>query len=206
MLIPLKDLVKKYNLTISGILHVGAHLMEEKKIYDELGVDFQVWVEADPETSQKIRPFQTETCRILNYVIAEEVGKEVVFHRTNNRQSSSILNLKNHTRHHPTVFEESNFFLRTETLEHLIDVGEISLTKINFLNLDIQGVELEALKGLGPYLKDIDYIYTEVNIGEVYEGNSLLPDLDLFLTERGFSRVETCLTPWEWGDAFYIRL
>ncbi len=33
----------------------------------------------------------------------------------------------------------------------------------NFLNLDIQGAELKALKSMGDYLNNVDYIYTEVN-------------------------------------------
>lgn len=206
MLIPLQKLVEKYKLNISGVLHVGAHLMEEKEVYDELGINLQVWIEADPETFQKILPLQTETCKVLNYVISEEVEKEVIFHRTNNRQSSSILNLKKHKQYHPTVFTEFEIPLKTETLRHLIEDKKIPFSQINFINLDIQGVELQALKGLGYFLSKIDYIYTEVNTGEVYEGNSLLSDLDLFLEKEGFQRVETFLTPCEWGDAFYIRI
>jgi hypothetical protein len=29
----------------------------------------------------------------------------------------------------------------------------------NFLNLDIQGAELKALKGMEEYLNDVDYLY-----------------------------------------------
>ena len=34
MLIPLHDLVKKYNIKFKGILHVGAHECEELKDYE----------------------------------------------------------------------------------------------------------------------------------------------------------------------------
>ena len=34
MLIPLHDLVKKYNIQFKGILHVGAHECEELKDYE----------------------------------------------------------------------------------------------------------------------------------------------------------------------------
>ena len=34
MLIPLHDLVKKYNIHFKGVLHVGAHECEELKDYE----------------------------------------------------------------------------------------------------------------------------------------------------------------------------
>ena len=76
----------------------------------------------------------------------------------------------------------------------------------NFLNLDIQGAELKALKGMEEYLDKVDYIYTEVNEDYVYKGCALVSELDEFLGKYGFTRVETS---WagncKWGDAFYIK-
>lgn len=206
MLIPLENLVEKYKLQISGVLHVGAHLMEEKEVYDRLGIIHQVWIEGDPLTFSLIEGNKTKDCTILNHVIFNKEGETVTFHRTNNRQSSSILHLKKHIVYHPTVLEETSFSLQTETLSNLIENRTIPFHGINFLNLDIQGVELQALQGMKPFLQQIEYIYTEINTGEVYEENSLLPDLDSFLEGEGFRRVETSLTLWEWGDAFYIRV
>ena len=75
----------------------------------------------------------------------------------------------------------------------------------NFLNLDIQGAELLALQGLEDNLKFIDYIYTEINTGEVYKNCAKVNEIDEFLKKYGFERVETAMTSWEWGDAFYIK-
>jgi hypothetical protein len=76
----------------------------------------------------------------------------------------------------------------------------------NFLNLDIQGVELRALKSLGKYLENIDYIYTEVNSDYVYEKCDLIGDIDKYLSTFGFKRVETSwFGDCKWGDAFYVK-
>ena len=32
-----------------------------------------------------------------------------------------------------------------------------------------------------------------------------IENIDTFLSDRGFSRVETSMTECEWGDAFYIK-
>ena len=86
---------------------------------------------------------------------------------------------------------------------------ELNISGVNFICIDTQGYELEALKGCKNSLKKIDYIYTEVNRDYLYEENPLISDLDLFLKNFGFIRVETKwakdgLLPW--GDAFYVKL
>jgi sugar phosphate isomerase/epimerase len=74
------------------------------------------------------------------------------------------------------------------------------------VNLDIQGVELKALKGMGDYLKDVQYIYTEVNSDYVYKNCSIVGEIDDFLKQYGFSRVETSwFRDCRWGDAFYMK-
>jgi hypothetical protein len=65
--------------------------------------------------------------------------------------------------------------------------------------------ELQALKGFGKYIDQVKYIYTEINTGEVYKGNDSLEDIDTYLSSFGFERVEINITPFEWGDAFYIK-
>ncbi len=75
----------------------------------------------------------------------------------------------------------------------------------NFLNLDIQGAELKAMKGMGDYLKNFDYVYTEINDDHLYINCALVSDLDDFLLQYGLVRVETCWTDCKWGDAFYIK-
>ncbi len=39
MLIPLNYLIQKYNLDISGISHIGAHVGQEVEIYKENNID-----------------------------------------------------------------------------------------------------------------------------------------------------------------------
>jgi hypothetical protein len=41
-------MLTKHNCKPNGIIHVGAHLAEEKEIYDKLSVPV-LWIEADKE-------------------------------------------------------------------------------------------------------------------------------------------------------------
>jgi hypothetical protein len=71
--------------------------------------------------------------------------------------------------------------------------------------MDVQGFELEVLKGGTKTLEHVDYVYCEVNRDEVYENNALVEELDEFLGEYGMKRVETDWAGEIWGDALYIR-
>jgi hypothetical protein len=86
-----------------------------------------------------------------------------------------------------------------------IEENNIDVTQYNFLNVDVQGYELEVLKGFGDLLQGIDYVYAEVNTNYLYEGCALVGDLDEYLSNYGFTRVLTSMTVHEWGDALYIK-
>jgi hypothetical protein len=75
----------------------------------------------------------------------------------------------------------------------------------NFINIDVQGYELEVFKGSENLLNSIDYIITEVNRDEVYENCVRIESLDEFLSKYGFIRVETDWAGHTWGDALYIK-
>ena len=86
-----------------------------------------------------------------------------------------------------------------------LDDAEIDISDFNFINIDVQGYELEVLRGSENTLNNIDYVYTEINVEEVYENAPHVDELDKFLSTYGFSRVETDLSGTTWGDAFYIK-
>jgi FkbM family methyltransferase len=201
MLIPLHDLVKKYNIKFKGILHVGAHECEEIKDYEMYLPRNQIlWIEALPgkvEFSKNKYP---------NVVIANAVVSDIIetvrFNVSNNGQSSSILDFGLHSTFHPHVHYVTCFEVETKLLKNILPNYNINY---NFLNLDIQGAELKALKGMEEYLNNVDYIYTEVNSDYVYKGCALIGELDDYLLHFGLHRVETKWTDCKWGDAFYIR-
>jgi FkbM family methyltransferase len=203
MLISLDHLVSKYNIKFKGILHVGMHEAEEIRVYEKyISRDKILWIEA---MSDKVKYCISKFPSILvENAIISDVEEDVNFHISNNGQSSSILELGLHKKLHPEVHYISSFKSRSKRLDNVISNYES--IPFNFLNLDIQGVELRALKSLGNYLENIDYIYTEVNSDYVYEKCDLIGDIDQYLSTFGFKRVETSwFGDCKWGDAFYVK-
>lgn len=206
MLIPLSKICSKYGIIPNGILHVGACQMEELQDYQDLSIKNVIWVEANPRLVLENKQKAYDSGHILlEGLIYDEDDLEVDFNLTNNLQSSSILSFGKHSEYHPHVYVENVIKSKTITLKSLLESNDISLDFFDFVNIDIQGVELRALKGMGGYLKNVSYVYTEVNIGDVYSGNDTINQIDEYLGSMGFVRVETEITPYEWGDAFYMK-
>ena len=204
MLISLDHLVNKYDIKFKGILHVGMHEAEEIGSYEKyIGRDKILWIEA---MSDKVEYCISKFPSILiENAIISDIEEDVTFHVSNNGQSSSILELGLHKNFHPEVHYVNSFKSRSKRLENIISKYRSDIP-FNFLNLDIQGVELRALKSLGKYLENIDYIYTEVNSDYVYEKCDLIGDIDEYLSTFGFKRVETSwFGDCKWGDAFYVK-
>jgi FkbM family methyltransferase len=201
MLIPLHNLIQKYNVIFKGILHVGAHECEELNDYERhLTRNKILWVEALPN--------KVELCKLrypninIENAIVSDVVENVTFNVSNNGQSSSILDFGLHSQYHPDVHYVTKFQGTTKLLRDILPKYNI---EYNFLNFDIQGAELKALKGMEEYLQNVDYLYTEVNNDYVYKDCALVSEIDEYLRQFGLVRVETKWTEFKWGDAFYIR-
>lgn len=206
MLIPFSRIISKYKLIPQGILHVGACQMEELDDYKTFGIDHVIWIEGNPNLVElNADKAKAAGYELIQGLIYDVDGVELDFNLTNNLQSSSILNLDRHKDHHPHVEVVNKIKLKTTTLKTLLEANNIQRGSFDFINLDIQGVELRALKGLGEYIDDLKFVYTEINTGQVYASNDILDDIDKYLESKDFIRVETEITPYEWGDALYIK-
>jgi FkbM family methyltransferase len=206
MLIKFSEIVNKYGLP-KGIIHIGAHLMEERNDYKSQGLYNTIWVEANPKVYSNIEFINNESSneRVFNYAISDEDNKLYEFNITNNGQSSSILKLDKHKIHHPQIHVSEVINVNSKRMDTLLLENNINIDNYDFLNIDIQGAELMALKGFGNLLNNIKYIYTEINTNTLYKDCALVSEIDEYLSKYEFKRVETSMTEFEWGDALYIK-
>ena len=97
------------------------------------------------------------------------------------------------------------------------------MQSIDFLQIDVQGADLDVLQGALNILKSVLAIQIEVEFNPLYQGQPLFRDVDRFLSEQGFSifdlgavsrnraRSPICSGRGKhsgqilWGDAFYLR-
>ena len=208
MLLDLETLARKYRMKVTGVVHAGAHLAEEAGDYDRLFPGAPVWwIEANsdviPKIERAIRRYPKQS--ILYGLLWSEPDVELPFNVTNyDGMSSSILEFGTHPEFSPdTVFVDRRT-LRSTTLDVLVNAYGM---KANLLNMDLQGVEWAVAKGGRRFIADqVNYVYSEVNIAEVYKGCTQMDELDRFFTDLGFKVVETSIVPGQgWGDALWIR-
>ena len=200
------SLIKKYDIYPIGIIQLGVHWFQEKEVFQNLGVNDFVLVEPQKDAFEIMeqRAVGLEAV-IFNCAVSDVEGEFVMYcDETNQGQSSSLLTAKEHLNKYPTIQ-----FTRQETVEvKLLKNLQFDRDKYNILVMDLQGNELKALKGAGDLLETIDCIYTEVNFIEMYDDCVLIEDLDTYLVEYGFARVElgANYNNQGWSDAFYVKI
>jgi FkbM family methyltransferase len=71
-------------------------------------------------------------------------------------------------------------------------VADTAFAAPDFLKLDVQGYELEVLKGGRKALQSAEVALLEVNLLEIYEGAPLLHEALCFMAAEGFRAYDVC--------------
>ena len=233
MMIDFDYLWPKYDIMPDGVLHLGANTGQEAEIYLKRGVKQTIWVEAIPSVFNNLvnhvekvsdrfptdginqgysisenngaffKGYRDQMCVLA--CVGDEQDKEVYFNISNNEsQSSSYLELGYHKIIHPSVDYIDKFKTKINRIDNLF--SPLQFTGNWFLNADLQGSELQAFKGMGELINKFKWVYSEVNFKECYIGGALVWDVDEYLSNFGFTRVETGQIVGEtWTDALYIK-
>lgn len=203
MLIALKPAIQKFNMNIRGIVHVGAHWGQEYQEYLNNGVSDIVFIEPCAGAFKVLQGRVGLDPKVILFQCAcgeTEGPADINVERQNQGQSNSLLTPKKHLEYHPEIQFHETESITIRRLDNL----PFERSRYNLLMMDTQGAELMVLKGATETLTSMDYIYTEVNEQELYEGNALVTELDDYL--KGFKRVDSYWVPNKgWGDAIYIR-
>jgi len=186
-----------------GVLHVGAHVGEEKGLYEEAKWGPIIWVEAQPDLANNLRQMLSYSeDQVICATIWEENDVPLKLNISSNSGSTSLLEFGTHKDSYPEISFTREIDVVSKRLDSLLDRANLP----NFMNLDIQGVELQALRSLGDLINGLKYIYVEINTKEVYTGCTKLNDLDDFLENAGFKRkITRRYLRHGWGEALYVR-
>jgi len=204
-MLDIKEILDTMGITVKGVLHIGAHLCEELETYKRWNINPNnvVWIDANEDLVRRniANNIPNVYCAAL-----DETIRTAEFRITNNGESSSLLELGTHADDYPHIVVVETKQVITTTLPEFLKQHTLSVEDYNLWNLDIQGVELQVLRGAVGLLKQVDAIYTEVNSQEVYRGAGLIGEIDCLLSEHGLKRVLTYMTGAGWGDALYVRV
>ena len=199
MLLNFNQLKNQFKIQIEGIIHVGGHIGDE--LGDYLGIDNLIIFEPQPHCFEQLTA-KARSLSMTPILVNKALGNFVGEAKIKSDKTGLIGSLLE-----PGLvlgYPDCDF-----TEEFMVDVSTLD-TEIaedhpyNLLNMDVQGYELEVLKGGTKVLEKIQYVYTEVNRAEVYKNCAMIEELDEFLAQYNLARVAE---RWrgDWGDAFYVK-
>lgn len=203
MLLNFLSLVKKYNIKADGVLVVGAHFAEEHPDYVAAGIKRFVYIEPCAATFNVLRnKFAAHHhIQLFNCACGDVDCEQVMYTGSQNQgQSNSLLKMDKHLQIHPGITLPTTELVQVKRLDSL----GLAHKGYQLLTLDCQGFENRVLRGAEQTLKQINWVYTEINKTSVYHDCALVDEMDKLLHE--FERVET--GAWvgdSWTDALYCR-
>jgi FkbM family methyltransferase len=190
----------KNSFSFKGVIQVGAHLGEEDQVYDSLGITSKIYLEPNKKLFGQLQE------KIKNAILINKAAGDVntnleMFISSNDGMSSSLLEPDTHFEFYPHVKFDKKEIVEVIKLDELKEFDQ----NYNLLVMDVQGYELNVLKGAKQKLAFIDYIVTEVNKGELYKNCAKVWELEDFLSPYGFKIEQVNWTPHDWGDALFVK-
>jgi len=142
--------------------------------------------------------------------------ERIQFNIASNTQASSTLQLGTHAQHYPSINYVSQVSVPAFRLADLVSQIKDNLpsswklandirSNWLFVNLDIQGGELDALRSLGSAFDEVGAVYCEVSTEELYVGGGSFAEITELLRQHGFYLVGSRFTSKGWGDALFAK-
>lgn len=116
-------------------------------------------------------------------------------------KSSSLLAPTNNE-HHAWLKFQKKIQVPTVRLDEYLKSNTIQ--KVDFIHMDVQGAELDVLKGLGKELNKVSAIWLEVESAELYKDQPLEKEIDEFMKGHGFTCVLSTVGK-ILGDKLYVQ-
>lgn len=202
-------------ISVKGVIHIGAHRGEEINEHVDLGAEKIIWVEANPDVYSELIANISKDKRseqfFFNNLCSDTNGKQTNFniiygpdasYMSGNKGCSSILEPVGRFE----GWKRNTITMPTITLDTLMYVNGFDAKDFDLLEIDAQGAELYILKGAKNTLKSIKYASIEVTDSNPdYANSPLSSDIIKFMEENGFDYIETKYLEQNWGDALFVR-
>ncbi len=120
-------------------------------------------------------------------IAAAGVTEERTMHLSRKDDSSSLLPVGRQATVFPGTEEVGTVVVSAARLDASIEPEDIERPAL--LKIDVQGAELEVLRGSEGLLDRFDEVLVECSFAELYEGQPLIDEVSVLLRENGFELV-----------------
>jgi FkbM family methyltransferase len=174
-------------LPLATVVDVGANVGQFSLLVRALHPEARIEAfEPLPEAAARFRlVFQGDDLVTLHEATVAPTQGTATMHVSASADSSSLL---------PISDRQSELFPGTEEVGTAdvvagpLDayVARDRIAAPAMLKIDMEGFELEVLRGSGSLLAEFQYVYVEASFEALYEGQALISDVAAFLEGRGF--------------------
>lgn len=155
-------------------LKVARHFFPKAFIYS---------FEPIPKLFQRLNNFKSQNINVFNIAVGNSIG-EFDFHLNSYTHVSSFLDISKENETYPKDSIKT-IRVKQDTLVNLFK--SLVIKGVTLLKLDVQGFEMEVLKGGANTIKThINYIIVEANFVKLYENQPTFTELNRYLNELGF--------------------
>lgn len=161
----------------SSVVQVGASVGQELEIFSKNCIEYGLFVEP---LDDQFRILSDRVNYYQNFVAIQALctaydGQVAKFYiASNGGESSSILKPLKHLTLYPSVNFADPLALTGWSLDSLVRIcseqHKSSRSSYELLYMDVQGAELEVVKGASRQLVEGKYVYTEIGLGGGYQG------------------------------------
>ena len=205
------------NVTVDGVIHVGAHRGEEIYDYEKLGAKQIIWVEPNPDVFKELEISLSRAdssveshgfCVAASDTNCEEVDFHICYgpdasFMSGNKGCSSLLKPQGKIQE----WYKKTIKVETIRLDTLIENNGFDYSNFQLLDMDTQGAEMMVLNGAPKVLEHVDFITTEATWGTPeYIDNVMFDELKSYLESYGFQHVETFQHSEDWGDVLFVKM
>lgn len=205
---PIEMIKHRFKKLPRGVIQVGAHNGREIPKLHRSGVMRGVFIDPLDETFGLLQE-RAEVCegyQTIQALVGDDDGKEVEFHIASNKgESSSFLTPGRHLDIKPGIQFDAPQKRTLRTLDSLLEEHHIDAGDFDMMFIDTQGAEMHVLRGAMSTLKHIKYIWMEVGIGNIYEGDTSLARFIAFMDAMNFEVAFCELKRLGWGDALFVH-
>jgi FkbM family methyltransferase len=176
--------MKRNGFRPSVVVDIGAYEGEFTTLAKAIFPDTRVLMVEPLEAKQGILSrmcSEDGTIELRQTLLGSRVQKSVQFHQ--NETASSVLREAGGS-------VGSSISLPMTTLDSL--TAGTSYEAADFLKLDVQGYELEVLRGGERSLTSVEAVLMEVNLIEIHVGVPLIDEVVVFMGQRGFRMYDVC--------------
>ena len=177
--------LQKLGFTPLKIVDIGAYQGEWTKMIKQIFPNaYVLMIEAQPKKEAELKLVQKLYSGSVDYVVSllgSQERDDIKFYEM--ETGSSVL--EELTNEHRTVVN-----MPMKTLDNLLLEKEIE--DISFLKLDVQGYEIEVLKGAQKTLKNLEVVLMEVSVQQYNKDAPVFDEVINYMKSIGFLAFDIC--------------